>query len=252
MKFKEPINEKVLEFKLLPLSVLKAKEAQRKRSAALVKKLLSSEGQLGFVAPVLVCPLPDGTYEVLDGQHRIYALKQLRPTEDDLKIPAIVLPPEDRDQIFFPNSEKADALRDTLEKLRRLLAESSFRERTEESLWELGLLPYILVLSQADFWSPSLVEGLAKKLFGSYEEGTIEENLPLRKEQAEALKAVENAVLSIAEDYGVKDYVLKKAILSKTIQKIYGSRKPIEDDWQTAIQKILAGIADGNWAWLAR
>ena len=104
-----PVTSKTVELHMVSLGDLQVSRFQRPLSSALVKSLVMSS-HFGFINPP-ICVITDGVYEVIDGQHRIEALKE-HQVSPNTEIPVIVAPPEWRELVLCLNIEKTDNVKD--------------------------------------------------------------------------------------------------------------------------------------------
>lgn len=82
-----------------------------------------------FLSPILVVPLPDGTYRIIDGEHRFEAMQLSGATE----IPCILADPERLDEL----AQKFQTIR--MNKIRGHLNKSKFVDLVEDVIKEAEL-----------------------------------------------------------------------------------------------------------------
>jgi len=254
MRFREPVRQAELQLKLVPVAQLCIPEAgQRALSSSLVKKLLYSIAEAGFLVPLIVVESEDSTYEVLDGQHRLEALKQALPPNSSAEVPCIVLPREHRNKALLAlNREKADSVRDKLQKLRSMLGQFAQSNQTEAEFFASIVLDehYLVPMAHAGLQSPSLVEGIAKSFARPLMDAPASEAVPIRQREAKLLEELEAAVNEVAYSYGINDFTLRKAIISKAKQELWGRRRVIEETLETAVPKLIEVIKAKDWSFL--
>ncbi len=121
--FKEPSTRRDLTFALLPIGKLEVISHQRKASDAHVKRVVDSVARVGFLAPVVVVERNDGNgYNIIDGQHRFLAAKEVGLR----RIPAVIVPGDLARRMLTLNVEKEPNIRE-----RSAVALSIYRELVE-------------------------------------------------------------------------------------------------------------------------
>lgn len=256
MIYSEPILNSKCEFKLIPLSQLKLSQFQRDLSKPLVKALSQSLTR-GFVGVVIVYKEDEEEYIVLDGQHRIEALKPL--VSSDIEIPSIVVQKKYMFQPLLYNVEKADNTKDLCLKI--------FREyewfvenqpnSIESDVFHVVTLgrPHLLSLAYAfgvcDLDSPSLVDIIAKKFDGFLKEEIFEAR-KIRVERGQLLTDLEIKVKGICSDYNVRDFNLRKSVISRTSMKLWGRSRTNVEDFKTGLDMLMSAIDESDFSWLAK
>ncbi|MGB9807058.1 MAG: ParB/RepB/Spo0J family partition protein, partial [Thermosulfidibacteraceae bacterium] len=114
--FEDPVKGYPLELKVMSIDEIRIPKFQRDLSKTLVNHLMVSIEKMGFLVPVIVCRAPDGYIYVVDGMHRIEALKALGYD----KVLAIEVPEELYFQILDFNTEKPPTIRDKAKQAYRL------------------------------------------------------------------------------------------------------------------------------------
>jgi len=99
--FLDPQKGQTLVFKMVPVDKMKVVDYQRKPSTFHVMRLVSSIEKVGFLAP-LIGVERDGSYLILDGQHRLLAAQKLGLKE----LPVILVPEEVVQLMMNLNIEK--------------------------------------------------------------------------------------------------------------------------------------------------
>jgi len=119
--FKDPSRKQGMTFTLLPVSRLDVVSHQRRASDPLVKRIMASIEKVGFVAPVIAVER-DGTFHIIDGQHRFLAAKEL-----GLKsLPTVVVPDRLAHRMLSLNVEREPNIRE-----RSYVALAVYREIVE-------------------------------------------------------------------------------------------------------------------------
>lgn len=103
--FKDPLQGRALNLRVVPIDQLEAIKHQRKPRPSHVEHLTASMERIGFIVPVVAVERQqDGAtrYIVIDGQHRLQAAKSLNVDE----VPVIVVPEELAQRMMNLNVEK--------------------------------------------------------------------------------------------------------------------------------------------------
>jgi len=241
---KEPVKGYELKVGVIPTDLIIIPSIQRELSESLVKKLSISIEKVGFVDPIQVIEREDGLYEVINGQHRLEALKALGYRE----ILAVVLPYELRNYIITLNVEKAPSLKDKSHQAYELYMEFL---RSDENLEEYELEsmieePYYITvgfaIKQVSRFPAYAFERILKKVDTFL-------NLPLkdakveRERRAELLLRAGEVLNEKYKELGLQNALQKEAIVSRAFQNIYGKRvRIVEDDFYTVFEKLIREI----------
>lgn len=121
--FREPSTRRELTFALLPIGKLEVISHQRKASDAHVKRVVDSVERVGFLAPVVVVERDDGGYDIIDGQHRFLAAREVGMR----RVPAVIVPADLARRMLTLNVEKEPNIRE-----RSGVALSIYRELVED------------------------------------------------------------------------------------------------------------------------
>ena len=253
LKFADPMSGKSLAFSMIPADKLLPGEYQRNLSKGLVNKLLASTA-VGFVIPLVVTPAGEGRYEVLDGQHRLATISKLKEGLN-VSIPCVVTPPGMfKERPLLLNMEKGDNIKDKCTKIYSVYMKA-FAVTPEKE--EVDLLPaasfqphlFTLAFSYTEkgLASPSLVETVVKK-FDSVIGGSISVSISERRERAEQVAQLETLVTETARENGIKDFNLKKAIISKSSMSLWGRSRSTGDDFTTSMQMLMSAIQETDWS----
>lgn len=253
LKFAEPMGGKTLEFALIPVSRLLPGEYQRDLSTGLVNKLLKSTS-VGFAIPLVVTPAGDGRYEVLDGQHRLATLQKIKEGVD-VSIPCVITPPSMfKEHPLLLNLEKGDNIKDKCTKVHAVYmkALTLFPEKEESDLLPAtSFQPHLFTLAfsyaEKGLASPSLVETVVKK-FDSTLSGALSVVVSERRERAQKVSDLEGLVDSIARQNNIRDFNLKKAIISKSSMSLWGRSRSTGDDFDTSMQMLMSAIEETDWS----
>ena len=262
MDYKEPIKGHIFKFEMIRRGDLVGFPYQRPFSSALSKKLINSVSA-GFITPVIAVEGPNG-YEVIDGQHRLATVDQVQYGEDVL-IPTIIVPEEFRNYPLFLNIEKSDNIKDKCQKLHRLYVDKAQTDETESDImpaanYESYLFTMAFAHIESGLQSPSLVEPPIKKIDKSYltrqkENGLFEpmpvsEAIEIRRARGVMARQLEDAVQAVADENSISDFNLKRAIVSKSSQALWGMRRKIDDPFEDAISSLIDQINEMDWSWM--
>lgn len=264
MQYKEPIKNLNFQFALVKRSLIVNSPYQRELSTALVKKLVNSVDQ-GFIVPVILTPKEDGFFDLTDGQHRLSAADKLAGGLD-YEVPAVIIPVEFRDFPLFYNIEKSDNIKDKCEKLYRLYCDKAEIEGVLEkdimaaANYEAYLFSLAFAYCENGLKSPSLVEPPVKKidkgfLMGQKPSGELyqlplKESILIRRERGILIASLERTVEEVCQDYGISDFNLKRTIVSKSSQALWGMRRKIEESFEDALPMLMSQIYEMDWSWM--
>jgi len=245
---------------------------QRPPSEALVKKLKASIEEVGFITPLVVVPLNDALkrklgmseevkgFLVVDGQHRYKAGLQLGMEA----FPCIIAPKEILNYPLHLNIEKPDNIKDKAEKIYNFYLRACYMSPSASEVMALepalkhdnpAVIPIAFAYREAGLRSPSLVEDLCKKV-AYLSELPLEEAIKVRREEAEALKSLEDTLTGVAEVYGVKDFLLRKSMLAIAMKDEFGEVRGkrtyinIDTDLRSAISRISQRLTEKDWQFL--
>ncbi len=267
MDYNEPVKGHNFQFTLIKRSELRHSRYQRVLSSALVKKLINSVSK-GFIIPlIVVVEIENGqtVYTIVDGQHRLGALEHVMSTADPL-IPCIIVTPEFKNYPLFYNIEKSDNIKDKAAKMHKLYLDKSTTELTEHDIspaanYEHYIFTIAFAHCEFGLKSPSLVEPPVKKVDNSYimsiDEGgypkpmLLAEAIEIRRGRASLTAQLENAVEDIANEYQISDFNLKRTMVSKSSQALWGNKRKIDEVPEDAIPALTQQILETDWSWMA-
>ena len=240
MKFKEPLGNVELEFKLVPLSQLEPAPFQREISDAHVKKLAEAMMKVGMFIDPLVVYESNGKYYVVNGQHRLEAFKTLSLEGD---IPCVVIPEEKAHFIITLNTEKAPSIKD-----KSLEALKIYKEYIGQDLTENDILDFItepcyvtfgILYEKHEKFPASAFHNLIKKIDNPIDE-KLEVAFEERKKRAEKIE-------KLYTDYYIP---IKNKLIEEGVNQLYvgqiiasrinpfGRKRIIEEDFDTAMEMI--------------
>lgn len=256
-EFTEPVLKEQLAFAMIKFTNLRPGHYQRTLSTTFAGQMTKSMIN-GFICPILVCEDGEGGYEVLDGQHRIYALSSLGANVET-EVPCIILPPKFKNLPLIFNVEKDDNIKDICSKLHSLYVEfvDKFGEEMQENALAGSAMgqPYYITLAFAHMEfgleSPSLVESVVKKLDRDFFHETLLDSVDARRVMAAKAKELEQVVAAIALKFRITDYNLKKSIISKSSMEIWGRARSASETYFEGMDMLIKKIEETNWSWMA-
>jgi len=238
--FEDPVKKQPLKLALFRLEEIEAPPFQRDISESLRKQLELAIDKLGFLTPIVVVP-KGGKYYVVDGRHRLEAMRSLGARE----ILAIVVDEKMYHYILEFNTEKPPNVKEKAKQAYRLYMDF-YREDPnliEDELYtylkEPMLITFGFAIEEFDKRFPasfyeSFVEKIDDFLRVPLSEGVVE-----RRNRAKALIELNDIVNQKYADFGWENALLKGEIVRKAVQKAYGVRvRTIEDDFYSAVELV--------------
>jgi ParB family chromosome partitioning protein len=238
--FEDPIKKQPLKLALFRLEEIEIPPFQRDLSESLRKQLELAIDKLGFLTPIVVVP-KGGKYYVVDGRHRLEAMRSLGARE----ILAIVVDEKMYHYILEFNTEKPPNVKEKAKQAYRLYMDF-YREDPnliEDELYtylkEPMLITFGFAIEEFDKRFPasfyeSFVDKIDDFLRVPLSEGVVE-----RRNRAKALIELNDIVNQKYADFGWVNALLKGEILRKAVQKAYGVRvRTIEDDFYSAVERV--------------
>jgi ParB family chromosome partitioning protein len=238
--FEDPVKKQPLKLALFRLEEIEVPPFQRDISESLRKQLELAIDKLGFLTPIVVVP-KGGKYYVVDGRHRLEAMRGLGARE----ILAIVVDEKMYHYILEFNTEKPPNVKEKAKQAYRLYMDF-YREDPnliEDELYtylkEPMLITFGFAIEEFDKRFPasfyeSFVEKIDDFLRVPLSEGVVE-----RRNRAKALIELNDIVNQKYAEFGWENALLKGEILRKAVQKAYGVRvRTIEDDFYSAVERV--------------
>lgn len=252
--WKDPVTKDEFAFELVRVSDLLMSPYQRKLSSTLSTKLTTSVAY-GFAVPLVAVRTTNGL-TIIDGQHRLQALTTLNHSPDAL-VPVIIVPPKFLHRPLLLNIEKADDIRDKCTKVYALYTDSHFDNTLESDFMSLIFherhLPTLsIAYIELDLPSPSLVETVVKFLDSTLKDTTVAHAREIRRERASYVKQLSDTVDSICSAYQIRDFNIKRSIISTTKTSLWGrARTAPSSDFITNITQLIDAINSRDWSGLA-
>jgi len=255
MHFNEPVNQIGCQFDLITRSKIKNSPYQRDLSGTLVNHLTGSLVE-GFIIPVVLVECGD-IFEMVDGQHRLGAAD--KNVQGDYLVPSVIVPRHFIERFLLFNIEKSDNIRDQATKvynfyMDKLQSSSELPENTFATAF--GYMSYLISIAFAyrenNLQSPSLIESPCKKLDNkSFLGEPLLVAVDIRRHRAEVIKHLENTVQEICDNLHISDFNLKKAIVSKASQELWGRKRSIMETFDDGMTALIQEINSMDWSWMA-
>ncbi|MDW8095864.1 MAG: ParB/RepB/Spo0J family partition protein, partial [Aquificaceae bacterium] len=237
-----------LEFTILPAEKILIPTIQRELSDMHIKRLMDSMEKVGFVEPISVVPDGKGNYEVINGQHRLEAGRQLGMVE----FPAIILPPEVKDYIIALNVEKVPSLKDKAHQAYEIF--TSYLKKSPQ-MPEYGLEKFVedaylltvgfVVDRKEDKKFPGYAFEKVLKKVDAFLDLPLKEAEKERESRAEVLLRAKDVLNRKYEELGLKNALQKEAIVSKAFQMVYGRYvRSVNEDFYEVFEKLMSKIPE--------
>ncbi|MBX6422237.1 ParB/RepB/Spo0J family partition protein [Thermosulfurimonas sp. F29] len=245
-RFEDPVKRQPLRLAVFEIDEVKVPPFQRDISEGLKKHLELAIEKLGFITPIIVCP-HEGAYYVVDGQHRLEALRDLGARE----VVAVVAPEELYLSILEFNTEKPPNVKEKSRQAYRLFQEflRENPETIEADLFtyfkEPQFLTFGFVLEEMENRFPaSFYESLLAKIDRFLEE-PLSEAAEERRRRAQALVDLNQEVNAKYAELGWTNALLKGEIVRKAVQRAYGVRvRTIEDEYYDALSRVKEAVRE--------
>jgi len=238
--FEDPVKKQPLKLALFRVDEIEAPPFQRDVSESLKKHLEMAIEKLGFLTPIVVVP-KGGKYYVVDGRHRLEAMRDLGARE----ILGIIVDESLYHYILEFNTEKPPNVKEKAKQAYRLfmdfLRESP--DLIEEDLFTYFKEPMLITFGFA-------IEEFDARFPASFYESFVSKidhflRVPLslaveeRRKRAEALIDLNRVVNEKYAEFGWENALLKGEIVRKAVQKAYGVRvRTIEEEFYAAVERV--------------
>ncbi len=238
--FEDPVKKQPLKLALFNIEEIQKPPFQRDISESLKKHLEMAIEKLGFLTPIVVVP-KDGIYYVIDGLHRLEAMRDLGAKE----ILGIVVDESLYHYILEFNTEKPPNVKEKSKQTYRLYQDLLREDPNliEEDLFTYFKDPILITFGFA-------IEELDPRFPASFYESFVSKidqflNLPLqeaaeeRRKRANALIELNQVVNEKYAELGWENALLKGEIVRKAVQKAYGIRvRTIEEEFYAAVERV--------------
>lgn len=201
--FKDPATRRNLEFAVVPMTRLDVISHQRKASKPHVERVVDSIERIGFLAPIVVVEAAEGDrLEIIDGQHRYLAAKELGLR----KLPVVIVPRDLAHRMLALNVEKEPNIRErasvALSIYRELIDTKPKISESDELVADAVLHAHYVTLGLAYAESGRLAgsayESMLRKCDG-FMDAPLSECLEVREGRAEKLVEAHQLVRSITD-----------------------------------------------------
>ena len=244
-RFEDPVKKQELRLALFEVDEILIPAFQRDLSEGLKRNLELAIEKLGFLHPIIVVEDEEGFY-VVDGRHRLEALKELGYQQ----ITGIIAPKELALHILEFNTEKPPNVKERSKQAYRLFQEFLTKEpeTLEIDLFSFFKAPELVtfgfVLEEYEPRFPaSFYESLVSKIDQFLHE-PLEEAAQERRRRAQKLVELNEAVNEAYARLGLTNALMKGEIVRKAVQLAYGVRvRKIEDDFYEALERVKEACA---------
>jgi len=238
--FEDPVKKHPLKLALFNIDEVLSPPFQRDISESLKKHLEMAIEKLGFLTPIVVVP-KDGKYYVIDGMHRLEAMRELGARE----ILGIVVDESLYHYILEFNTEKPPNVKEKSKQTYRLYQDLLAQEPdlVEEDLFTYFKDPVFITfgfaIEEFDARFPaSFYESFVSKI-DNFLGMPLSEAAEERRKRAEALIDLNRVVNEKYAELGWQNALMKGEIVRKSVQKAYGVRvRTIEEEFYTAVERV--------------
>lgn len=244
-KYKEPISNKELEFAILNIDDIQIHGYERAVSEEHLKKLMEAISKVGvYIDPITVFKDPKGKYFVLNGQHRLLAMKRLGYKQ----ISSIIFDdPEIAKNIIALNTEKAPDIRDMARESKAIYMEYLQTTPQEpENIVSKYLEAYYVTCGFAyekmEKFGGSVLETLMRKV-DLFLEQPLKEASRIREKRAEKLIDIYTRIIELEQKLKEQDIwhpFIRKEIFSHI--NPYKRLRIIPDDFDQVVEKLLYNL----------
>jgi ParB family chromosome partitioning protein len=243
--YKEPISGKTLEFKILKIDEIDIHSYERSISEEHLRKLMTAISKVGvYLDPITVFKDKSGKYYVLNGQHRLLAMKKLGFEE----IPAIIFDdPEIAKNIIALNTEKAPDIRDMAKESKTIYMEyvENFPDEPESVAGRYIEAYYVtcgFAYEKMERFGGSVFESLMKKV-DLFTEERFADAVKMREERAERLITLYQKIIELEKQLKEQDIwhpFIRKEIFSHI--NPYKRLRVIPDTFDEVVDKLMTNL----------
>ena len=246
-KFYDPYKDMEYDIVKIKISDVEISPFQREVSPSLVRSLVGSIDKMGFMTPIIISE-KDGKYYVIDGQHRLLALKEL--VSDENYITAILIPWEDKLIYNFAfNIERSPNVKDKSKQVYKMFMEelNNNPDNPEDYYASMFEKPYYITfgitLEEVNpRFSPGMFERFAEKVEW-WLDGKIKDTYKERQRRAKRFQELYDTVNQRFNELGLTNSLLKAQIVSKAMQDAFGVRaRTIEYPFDEAVDRLKDAI----------
>ncbi len=244
-KYKEPISDKELEFAILNIDDIQIHGYEREVSEEHLRKLMAAISKCGiYIDPITVFKDAKGKYYVLNGQHRLLAMKRLGYEQ----IPCIIFDdPEIAKNIIALNTEKAPDIRDMAKESKSIYMEylESYPQEPETIAGKYIEAYYVtcgFAYEKMEKFGGSVLETLMRKV-DLFTEQPLKQAVKMRQRRADKLIQIYNKIIEVEQKLKEKDIwhpFIRKEIFSHI--NPYKRLRVIPDDFDQVTDKLLSNL----------
>jgi len=244
-RYQDPVKGQELVLARFEIEEVLVPTFQRDLSEGLKRNLAMAIEKLGFLHPIIVFE-DEGRFYVIDGRHRLEALRELGYAE----IIGIIVPKELALNILEFNTEKPPNIKERSKQAYRLFQEFLAREPSlsEKDLWTFlkdpSYVTFGFVLEEYEPRFPaSFYESFVAKI-DQFLDLPLQEAAEERRRRAQKLLELNEVVNEVYSRLGLTNALLKGEIVRKAVQLAYGVRvRKIEDDFYEALERVKEACA---------
>ncbi|MEM1668834.1 MAG: ParB/RepB/Spo0J family partition protein [Thermofilaceae archaeon] len=239
-QFQEPVKNQTLTLASFYIDELSIPPFQRDLSKEARKLLEIAIDKLGFLTPIIVVP-KNGKYYVVDGRHRLEALRELGV----LKVIAIVVDESLYNNILDFNTQKPPNVKERAKQSYRLyvelLKENEIIKEIEVSRYfkEASLITLGFVIEEYNSKFPASFYDSVLEKFDTFLDLELKEAYHERRKRAEALLQLHEVVNQKYAELNLTNPLLKGEIIRKACKNVFGQRvRFFEGDYYEIIEKL--------------
>jgi len=238
----DPLRKVNIKLAVIPVEQIRIPICQRSVSPSLVKELEVSFQEIGFIGGLTVVE-KNGNFYVIDGMHRLAALKNLGVDS----VLAFVLPEEYYEKILYFNTEKPPSIRE-----RSVQAYTLYSEMPQD-MKEVDLFKYIpephlvtigLLITKINPKFPaSIYENFLEKI-EFYEDLPINKAVETRRKRAEKVNQLAEKLNEVTQKlFPNEDFFTKNKVHNVAIKKAFGSLRMVrgssQEEFETYTRQLL-------------
>ena len=244
-RYEEPISSKKLVFTILNIDDIQIHDYERTISEEHLKKLMAAISKTGvYIDPITVFKDNRGKYFVLNGQHRLLAMKRLGYEQ----IPCIIFDdPEIAKNIIALNTEKAPDIRDMAKESKSIYMEylENYPQEPETIAGKYIEAYYVtcgFAYEKMEKFGGSVLETLMRKV-DLFTEHPLKQAVKIRQKRADKLIQIYNKIIEVEQELKEKDIwhpFIRKEIFSHI--NPYKRLRVIPDDFDQVIEKLVYNL----------
>ena len=244
-RYEEPISGKELGFAILNIDDIQIHDYERAISEEHLKKLMTAISKTGvYIDPITVFKDTRGKYFVLNGQHRLLAMKRLGYNQ----IPCIIFDdPEIAKNIIALNTEKAPDIRDMAKESKSIYMEylENYPQEPETIAGKYIDAYYVtcgFAYEKMEKFGGSVLETLMRKV-DLFTEQPLKQAVKIRQKRADKLIQIYNKIIEVEQKLKEKDIwhpFIRKEIFSHI--NPYKRLRVIPDDFDQVIEKLVYNL----------